>query len=263
GAGGAAATAANTACAGNCLTKALAAAGNGINTAGGNWESVHSSASTETNWWFQFNSERSGYVAAGALMVDSLTARADPRLAIYFTGPPYVGSKPGQDNGSASPLNIGSGGIAEASNGLPLISCAETQFIIAEAQYRLGATAAANTALQNGITCQESHFGVNIPNPPALTGTALFHEIMMQKYFALFLNMEAWNDYKRTCEPNVAAGVKAGGSLASKPIPARVFYGESERQSNDNLSAPGTGNNGLRNRNDPVSCATVTGLTGA
>jgi len=262
-AGGAAATAANTACGGNCLTKALAAAGNGINSAGGNWSSVHTTASTETNWWFQFNSERSGYVAAGALMVDSLTARVDPRLAIYFTGPPYVGSKPGQDNGSASPLNIGSGGIAAPAEGLPLISCAETQFIAAEAQYRLGATAAANTKLQDGIACQEARFGVNIANPPALTGAALFHEIMIQKYFALFLNMESWNDYKRTCEPNIAAGEKAGGSLATKPIPARVFYGESERQSNSNLSTPGSGNNGLRNRNDPVSCVTVTGLPGA
>jgi hypothetical protein len=196
-------------------------------------------------------------------MVDSLKARVDPRLDIYFAGPSSVGSRPGEDNGSATPLNTESGGIAAADAPLPMITCAETQFIIAEAQYRLGATAAANTALQAGIACQESRFGVNIPNPPALTGAALLHEIMMQKYFALFLNMEAWNDYKRTCEPNVAAAVKVGGLLATDPIPARVFYGESERQSNSNLSTPGSGNNGLRNRNDPVSCATVTGLPGA
>jgi hypothetical protein len=262
-AGGASATAANTACGGNCLTKALAAASNGINTAAGNWMSVHSTASTEANWWNQFNSERSGYTAGGGLTVDSLKARSDPRLAIYFTGPSFVGSKPGEDNGSASPLNIEAGGIAAADAGLPLVSCSETQFIVAEAQYRLGNAAAANAALQAGVACQESHFGVDIPTVPVLAGTPLFHEIMMQKYFALFLNMEAWNDYKRTCEPNVAAAVKAGGSLASKPIPARVFYGESERQSNPNLSTPGSGNNGLRNRNDPVSCVTVTGLPGA
>lgn len=262
-AGGASATAANTACAGNCLTKALAAAQAGINSAGHDWLSVHSTAATEANWWNQFNSERSGYIAAGTLTVDSLKARGDPRLDIYFAGAASVGSKPGQDNGSATPLNIGSSGIAAADKGLPLISCAETQFIIAEAQYRLGAPAAANAALQAGIACQEAHFGVNIPNPPVLAGAPLFHEIMIQKYFALFLNVEAWNDYKRTCEPNVAAAVKVGGSLANKPIPARVFYGESERQSNSNLSTPGSGNNGLRNRNDPVSCATVTGLPGA
>lgn len=267
-AGGAAGTAANTACAGNCVTKALAAAQNGISSDAGNWMPVHSTASTEANWWFQFNSERSGYVAAGALMVDSMKARNDPRLDKYFAGMSSIGSKPGQDNGAATPLNTQTGGIAANDAGLPLISCAETQFIIAEAQYRLGATAAANTALQAGIACQEARFGVNIANPPALAGTALFHEIMMQKYFANFLNMEAWNDYKRTCEPNIAAGVKTGGSLASKPIPRRVFYGESERQSNPNLDEPGNydlaqGNNGARNRNDPVSCVTVTGLPGA
>src|SRR5215218_5233480 len=75
GAGGAAATAANTACGGNCVTKALAAAGNGINSAGGDWISVHSTAATEANWWNQFNSERSGYIAGGALLIDSLKAR--------------------------------------------------------------------------------------------------------------------------------------------------------------------------------------------
>src|SRR3954451_10807680 len=262
-AGGAAATAANTACGGNCLTKALAAAQLGINAAGNDWDSLHSTAATEANWWNQFNSERSGYIAGGALIIDSMKARVDPRLDLYFAGPSSVGSKPGQDNGSPPPLNISSSGIAAADAPLPLITCAETQFIIAEAQYRLGATAAANTALQAGIACQEARFGLNIPNPPALAGAALFHEIMIQKYFALFLNMEAWNDYKRTCEPNVAAAVKVGGSLAAKPIPSRVFYGESERQSNPNLSTPGSGNNGLRNRNDPVSCFTVTGLPGA
>jgi hypothetical protein len=262
-AGGASATAANTACAGNCLTKALAAAGNGINTAAGDWLSVHSTAATESNWWFQFNSERSGYVAAGELTVDSLAARGDPRLAIYFNGPPFVGSRPGEDNGTASTLNTNAGGIAASDAGLPLITCAETQFIIAEAQYRSGATAAANTALQAGIACQEGHFGVDVPAVGALAGAALIHEITLQKYFAGFLNMETWNDYKRNCEPNIAAAVKVGGSLAAKPIPSRMFYGESERQSNSNLSTPGSGNNGLRNRNDPVSCATVTGLPGA
>ena len=64
---------------------------------------------------------------------------------------------------------------------------------------------------------------------------------------------------------DLTAAVKIPGPLATKPIPARVFYGQAERQSNPNLDAPGdpTGNNGLRNRNDPISCATVTGLAGA
>jgi hypothetical protein len=269
------AAAANTACAGNCLTKALAAAQNGINSAAGNWTSVHTGASTETNWWFQFNSERSGYTAAGRLMVDSLKGRGDPRLEIYFDGTAasIVGSKPGESNGAAAPLNTNTGGIAAADAGIPLVTCSETQFIIAEALYRQGAAAAqVYSALNAGVACQNARFGTGtgIQAVQGLTGAALLHEIMMQKYFALFLNMESFNDYKRTCEPNVAAAVKVGGPLATKPIPGRLLYGQSERQSNSNLSAPGTGNNGglwpsgvSRNRNDPITCATQLGLPGA
>jgi hypothetical protein len=266
-AGGAAATAANTACGGNCVTKALTAAQNGINTAAGDWESVHTGASTETNWWYQFNSERSGYTALGRLMVDSLKARSDPRLQVYALqngDGDYVGSKPGENNGAASPLNSDDG-IAAADAGIALITCSETQFIIAEALYRQGASAAqVYTALNAGVACQNARWGTTtIQAVQGLTGAALFHEILIQKYFALFLNMEAFNDYKRTCEPNVAAAVKVGSPVQNDPIPSRLLYGQSERQSNSNLSAPGTGNNGTRNRNDPVSCATVLGLPGA
>jgi hypothetical protein len=257
-AGGAAATAANTACAGNCVAKALAAAQLGIATSAWDWNSLHGTAATEQNWWYQFNTERSGYTGAGALMVDSLAARTDPRLGVYFTAP-FVGSHPGEDNGSASVVNLED--FIAPDRGIALVTCGETQFIIAEAQYRLGATAAANAALQAGIACEEARLGVDIPNPPALTGAVLYHEIMMQKYFALFLNMEAWNDYKRTCQPNVAA-VKEP-NLANKPIPARLYYGQSERQSNSNLPLPGTAPNGLRNTNDPITCASVLGLPGA
>ncbi|HEX6748975.1 MAG TPA: SusD/RagB family nutrient-binding outer membrane lipoprotein [Longimicrobium sp.] len=268
GAGGAAATAANTACAGNCLTKALAAAQAGINSAAGDWNSVHTGASTEQNWWYQFSNERSGYMAAGRLMVDSLKARGDGRLTVYFAGTPasITGSKPGENNGAASTLNLDAGGIAAADAGIALVTCAETQFIIAEAQYRLGAAPATiYTALNAGVACEQARHGTSaIAAVPALTGAALFHEIMMQKYFAQFLNMDAMNDYKRTCQPNVAAAVKVGSPVQNDPIPSRLLYGQSERQANsDNLSAPGTGNNGIRNRNDPISCASVTGLAGA
>ncbi|MBV9109372.1 MAG: SusD/RagB family nutrient-binding outer membrane lipoprotein [Gemmatimonadetes bacterium] len=262
--------AANTACGGNCVAKALAAAQNGINTAAGDWESVHSSAATEANWWYQFMNERSGYLAAGTLMVDSLRARGDTELLQkYFIGTPATiqGSKPGQSNTSAAQLNITDSGVAGNSKGIEIVTCAENQFILAEALYRSGAAnASIYAAINAGARCLEARYGLttgSVHVTPGLTGAALLHEIMMQKYFALFLNMESMNDYKRTCEPNVAAAVKAGSPIQNDPIPARLLYGQSERQANPNLSAPGTGNNGSHNTNDPISCATVTGLPGA
>lgn len=262
--------AANTACAGNCVAKALAAAQNGINTSAGDWNSVHSSAATEQNWWYQFMNERSGYIGAGRLLVDSLKARGDTELlSTYFIGDPATmqGSKPGESNTAAAQLNTTDSGVAGASQGIQLVTCAENQFILAEALYRTGASAASvYAAINAGAHCVETRYGLtagSVHVTPGLTGAALLHEIMMQKYFALFLNMESWNDYKRTCEPNIAGTVKVGSSIATEPIPARLLYGQSERQANSNLPAPGTGSNGTRNTNDPISCATQTGLAGA
>ncbi|HEX8905522.1 MAG TPA: SusD/RagB family nutrient-binding outer membrane lipoprotein, partial [Longimicrobiaceae bacterium] len=114
------------------------------------------------------------------------------------------------------------------------------------------------SAINAGVACLEARYGLpagSVHVTAGLTGAALLHEIMLQKYFALFLNMEAYNDYKRTCEPNVYAGVKIGSSIETDPIPSRLLYGQSERQANsDNLDEPGTGNNGDRNRNDPTPC---------
>jgi hypothetical protein len=255
------AAAANTACGGNCVAKALAAAQNGINSASGDWNSVHSSAATEQNWWYQFLNERSGYVASGALLVDSMKARGDNALlSVYFNGDPATmqGSKPGQSNTSAATVNTSSGGVAAADAGIQLITCAETQFIIAEALYRQGAAAAqVYSAINAGTHCLEARYGLpagSVHVVTGLTGAALLHEIMMQKYFALFLNMETYNDYKRTCQPDIYHGVKLGSPIQTDPIPARLLYGQSERQANSNLSAPGTGNNGDHNTNDPLPC---------
>ena len=266
---------ATTACAGNCLTKALAAAQNGISSAGGNWNGVHTSTSTETNIWYQFVNDRSGYISGGALLINFLNARSDPRRELYFTtsGGTYAGSQPGTgapgDPGTnASQLNTSSGGYADPAAELPIITCAETYFIIAEAQYRLGAEPAARAATRAGVACHLAQLGLASDAAAvdaalgggaafnALTGAALLAEIIRQKYIALFLNMEAYNDYKRTCLPNLTP-IKAGTNLQGEPVPDRLFYGQTERQANpENIPTPQEQQsaNGGRNENDPASC---------
>ncbi len=68
---------------------------------------------------------------------------------------------------------------------------------------------------------------------------------MDQKYIALFLNMETLNDYKRTCRPAITPKTADG-------VPGRFFYGQQERQTNSNI--PETGQQPLRNANDPNPC---------
>jgi len=267
---------ATTACAGNCLTKALAAAQNGIQSPEGNWQGIHTSTSTETNVWYQFVNDRSGYISGGALLINYLNARSDPRLPVYFTqgsGGTYVGSQPGTggagDPGlSGSQLNTATGGYAEPGADLPIITCAETYFIIAEAQYRLGAEGLARAATRAGVACHLAQLGLASDAAAvdaalgggaafnALSGAALLAEIIRQKYIALFLNIEAYNDYKRTCLPNLTT-IKVGTSVEGEAVPDRLFYGQTERQANpENIPTPQEqlSTNGGRNENDPASC---------
>ena len=76
----------------------------------------------------------------------------------------------------------------------------------------------------------------------------------------MFQNIEAWNDYKRTCIPRLDP---SGNRTA---IPGRLYYGQAEANANPNVpsvasqSANGgvggdrQGVGGFRNPNDPAAC---------
>ena len=219
---------------------ALAAAQNGIQDAEGTWKSVHSNAATENNLWFQFQRDRSGYITAGDYLVPLMIADADPRLGMWY-----------DDSGGVPvprAVELSLTGYGAPDFDFPIVSCAENAFIMAEAQYAAPNEAGAISAAQDGLTCQEDEWSVDLSATATaiagLTGASLLAEIMDQKYIALFLNAEAYNDYKRTCLP--ALTERAGG------MPGRLFYGQDERQSNSNIPEPGQ--QPLRNDNDPAAC---------
>jgi hypothetical protein len=82
---------------------------------------------------------------------------------------------------------------------------------------------------------------------------ATLENIMEEKYVTLYLNIESWNDYKRTCLPALASAVASLGNTTPRadPIPGRLPYGITEANANPNtpLVSP-TG----RNANDPNPC---------
>jgi hypothetical protein len=253
-AGGAPAAQAAIACGGNCLTKARSEALLGIQSAAGDWRAFHTETSSEANFFYQFFDERAGYLAAGSHLVELLKARGDKRLEEYFepTSTGFKGSRPGEANQSASVLNTEGAGAADYRQ--PIVTCAENQFILAEVEFRLGNTTPARNALKAGIKCAEDQSGVTITNPTsaqvdALSGNALLVEIITQKYIANFLNMEVYNDYKRTCLPSLR-------TYNNLVIPGRLFYGQQERQTNPNIPAPDQ--QPRRNTNDPNPCPIVT-----
>jgi hypothetical protein len=250
-------------------TDALNAAQNGIQTAAGNWVSVHTATIPESNLWNQFQNDRSGYISSNAYLVEMLDvdqdraynpAVDDDRLPVYFTtgtagfAGQYIGSPTGSPAGdpgtSASNLAV----PGEADYGQPILTCWENHLIVAEAEAVVGTEANARTALQAALDCQEDYWGglgytIDLGTVDAgLTGQALFDEIMAQKYMAMFLNIEVWNDHKRTCTPTIPP------PPGETEVVARLFYPNAERETNSNVPSPGVDPNDERNDNDPAAC---------
>jgi hypothetical protein len=225
---------------------AIAQAATGVTTAAGNWKAQHSTAATENNLWYQFFRDRSGYIGGGDFLGPMLVADGDPRLPLYFS----------QISGNYVFVTdirslLADPGVGQNNYDFPIVTCSENYFIIAEAEARVGTAAAARTAADAALDCEEADRGLGATAlsgaqaaNDALTGTALLNEILKQKYIAMFLNPEALNDYKRTCQPGFTP--RAGG------VPRRLFYGQQERQTNPNI--PDVGAQPLRNDNDPNPC---------
>ncbi|MDQ6716788.1 MAG: SusD/RagB family nutrient-binding outer membrane lipoprotein, partial [Gemmatimonadota bacterium] len=181
--------------------------------------------------------DRSGYMLAGQAMVDTLKNRNDPRLAQYYSGPPFIGSKPGENN-DATASDLSAVRLNPAFR-QPLVTWRENQLIIAEAASRTGDNATALTALNAvradvGLTAFVG------------TGTPLYTEIMVQKWIEDFQKIESFQDYNRSCLPKLKPAPNATA------IPGRLLYPINERNSNPNIPAPSA--QPARNQNDPNAC---------
>ncbi len=203
--------------------QALAAAEQGILDPDDNYAFPFTESANEENLSYQFNVvQRPGQIAPGTALVRLLTERNDPRLATYF---------PDGELG---------GGFASPTESQVIFSANETLLIIAESAYRTGNQGRALSALR---TAQEI---AGVPQAAGLTGAALLREILTEKYIALFPSIEPWNDYKRTCFPNLAPTASGG-----RKIPARLFYDARERQTNTSIPQPQE--QPSRNDNDPAN----------
>ncbi|MGH7538096.1 MAG: SusD/RagB family nutrient-binding outer membrane lipoprotein [Gemmatimonadales bacterium] len=226
---------------------AIAAAANGIASAGGDWRAFHTDATQEANLWYQFSTTSFGQdIVAGKALVDLMLARSDPRLPEYF-GLNALGGYGGEDVNSSVPANEVSplNGTRNAPDfRQPLVTWAENQLILAEAKLvRQGAAAA-----QPHLDAVRASLGLaSVP--------ATLQAIMEEKYVALFQNIEAWSDYRRTCIPALAPFAT---TLYQDKIPGRLYYGSSEQNANPNI--PGetdqlvAGGVGFRNPADPAPC---------
>ncbi len=211
---------------------AMAEAQQGIASDADNWKALHSDINGEESVWWQFNSVRFGYVKAGNYLVELLKTQNDPRLQVYFGTDPdgnYSGSKPGELNGSVSFLNENTFGAK--SYGLEFVSWYENQFIIAECQYATGdengARNTVNDVIQPGLEAKWGLAANSLPRiPDAATGVDLLAAIMLEKYKAMFLNIQIFSDWRRTAFPIFPI------TALGKRIPRRMLYSDDELNTN-------------------------------
>lgn len=216
--------------------QALAEAKLGIRSDADNYVGAFFDASGQQNLWYQFEiiAGRSGYVVPNTNFVDLLASRGDPRRTDYF---------------NADGTDLSAKRLAPDFQ-QPFVTYDENTLIWAEAVYRTGDPVTALAKLN------EERANHNLP-AIVVAGNALFTEILTEKYIANFqLGEEAFNDYNRTCFPNL---VRTG--VTGEPIPGRFYYDASERQTNTSIPLPDTAPNTRKNRNNPPN-ATADGIGG-
>jgi starch-binding outer membrane protein, SusD/RagB family len=221
---------------------ALAEANLGISTNANDYIANFSgSQALESNPWWQFvdadgSTGRSGdLVATPSFLSTLMTSLSDPRFTDYFK-PSDVGT------GKFSPVR------ENTTYPQPFVTFNENLLIKAEAQFQTGATGPALATLNQEralwSTATPWHSAFTLP----AIGASSLNAIMTEKYIVLFQNVETWNDYKRTCIPNLTPINNTQGGV----IPGRLLYPLQERQTNPNVPAPSQ--QPARNWNDPTAC---------
>lgn len=185
-----------------------------------NFKAKYGTASSENNQWFAFENARADYVKTGKYFVDKLISLNDPRLPFYIAkdaNGAYVGSPANSPLISAS--KIGSY-IIQSDAPINIVTNEEILFLRAEAYYRLSKPdlAATNyndavkTAIKTVTTTDAPTAYINA-NCLETSSSITLEKIMVQKHIALFVNVEAWADWRRTgyptLTPNNAANVSA------------------------------------------------------
>jgi hypothetical protein len=233
---------------GPAYTAARTAALQGISSPANDFRTLHSTATSERNEWVQFQSTSFGPdLVAGKRLVDLMKADNDPRLPDYFglnEQDGYggfdvtTGTTAGEE---ISPISGSNRNVNEFRQ--PIVTWEETQLILAEANYQIAGGGAA------GILAAQSYLDAVRAAHGKASKPATLQAIMEEKYISMFQTIEVWSDWKRTCFPQLTP---ARGRTA---IPGRLYYGETEEQTNSN-TPPSSSQNlfTVRNPNDPNPC---------
>ncbi|MBO9150836.1 SusD/RagB family nutrient-binding outer membrane lipoprotein [Chitinophaga sp. GCM10012297] len=235
----------------------------GIRNNDGDLDIVFGNSNNQASPWFTQNAGRPGWYGMGAYIVNLLNGNppavpVDPRRAAFAAPRPapapadtYVGALPGVPSAAS---NIAGERTYYGRNISPvsILSYPEAKFIEAEARLILNENdPLVKTALETAVRASFDKVASSadpfatpekrddyISKRVQLAGSfeQKLETVITQKYIALFLNPEAWTDYRRTGYP--ALSPATGGVTAINPtggIPRRFAYPNSEANLNPKL----------------------------
>jgi len=223
------------------LTSVAAAKAAGFTASSANCNATFGQNSNEYNQWYAFTVvERAGYIVTGASLTNIMNAWNDPRLAYYClpdSGGEFRGTPANVANDQASEVGPY---LATANAAFPLVSYTELLFVEAEANFRKGDKAAAATAFNDAVKASVK----DVKGGPDATFEAAqaaetavsitLEKIMTHKYVAMFGQIEAYADWRRTNIPTLTPNPE-GGSITA--IPRRLPTVQDERLYNPNAPA--------------------------
>lgn len=200
---------------------------NGITSIDDDMQFEYGTQTSENNPLYKFIVNRSGYVGNNSkfqgLMLDDSAGgpddygAVDPRLSLL------TWSTSGFWTSRAAPV--------------ALVQATEAEFLKAEARYRSVDVVedSARVSLKNAVAMSMAKYEVSDPTwmagfeaaADAASGEDLLELIMTQKYIHMFLQYEAWNDWRRT-------GYPALTPTAGSDIPRRFPYAGDEILFNSN-----------------------------
>jgi hypothetical protein len=168
---------------------------------------------TQAAPYYQFNSQR-GDIAYTGFIHDTMTTMGDPRASVYSDGAGTLGAF---FDALDAPFYYA--------------SYMEQKFMEAEAAFHTGDLARAAAAHNAGILASLARYNITdlVFEAAYATETALsisLEKIMTQKYIAMYLDVEAFNDWRRTGIPQLTPNP---GNLTGDVIPRRLPYPQSER----------------------------------
>ncbi|GIV34904.1 MAG: hypothetical protein KatS3mg031_2439 [Chitinophagales bacterium] len=205
----------------------------GLSSSADDMHAIHGTNGNELNQWYAFQNDRANYIKMGKTLVDLMLSINDPRLPFYATedaNGTYSGTQAGDNATGTSDI----GTFYASSNApMPLVTYVEAKFIEAEAKLRAGDAAGAADAHNEAVKASVLKItGSSDPTFEAAhasetASTISLEKIMTQKYIALFLQYEPWNDWRRTEIPALTGP-------DGKPIPRRLVTPLVENANNTN-----------------------------